>query len=40
MQAEFTGGKFTIKYVNTKQMLADGLTKALEEDDFIRFADH
>jgi len=33
-------GKFTIKYVNTKQMLADGLTKALEGDDFIVFAEN
>ena len=33
-------GKFTIKYVNTKQMLADGLTKALEGEDFIQFVEH
>ena len=33
-------GKFTIKYVNTKQMLVDGLTKALEGEDFIQIVEH
>ena len=31
--------KFLLKYVNTKQMVADGLTKVLEGDAFIKFAD-
>jgi len=33
-------GKVKIQYVNTKQMIADGLTKALEGEDFIVFAEH
>ena len=33
-------GKVTIKYVNTKQMMVDGLTKALEGDDFIQFTEN
>ena len=32
--------KFKIEYVNTKQMIADGLTKALEGDEFIEFAEN
>ena len=32
--------KFKIQYVNTKQMIADGLTKALEADEFIEFAEN
>jgi len=32
--------RIIIKYINTKQMLADGLTKALEGEDFVRFAEH
>eukprot|EP00590_Aulacoseira_subarctica_P002999 CAMPEP_0172416062 /NCGR_PEP_ID=MMETSP1064-20121228/2499_1 /TAXON_ID=202472 /ORGANISM="Aulacoseira subarctica , Strain CCAP 1002/5" /LENGTH=671 /DNA_ID=CAMNT_0013153423 /DNA_START=324 /DNA_END=2338 /DNA_ORIENTATION=+ len=30
--------KFTLQYISTKNMLADGLTKALEGADFITFA--
>jgi len=32
--------KFVLRYISTKQMLADGLTKALEGEDFIVFAEH
>ena len=32
--------RITISYVNTKQMLADGLTKALEGEDFLVFANN
>jgi len=32
--------RIIIKYINTKLMLADGLTKALEGEDFVRFAEH
>ena len=32
--------KFQLKYVNTKQMIADGLTKVLKGDAFIKFADN
>ena len=31
--------RIIIEYINTKQMLADGLTKALEGEDFIVFAE-
>jgi len=31
--------KFVLRYISTKQMLADGLTKALEGEDFIVFAE-
>lgn len=33
-------GKFKIQYVNTKQMIADGLTKALEGEEFVIFAEN
>ena len=32
--------RIVLHYVNTKQMLADGLTKALEGEDFLVFAEH
>ena len=32
--------RIVIKYINTKQMLADGLTKALEGEDFSVFAEN
>ena len=32
--------RIMLRYVNTKQMLADGLTKALEGEDLLVFAEH
>jgi len=32
--------KFKLQYVNTKQMIADGLTKVLEGEPFITFANN
>ena len=31
--------RIVVKYINTKQMLADGLTKALEGEEFVVFAE-
>lgn len=32
-------GKVTLQYVSTKEMIADGLTKPLPKDAFLRFRD-
>ena len=37
MREKVANGEITVNYISTKEQVADGLTKALSNDDFKRF---